>query len=190
MDKDYLRKEYTMLIKDFFKIASLFILLLANPVWADEDEDEYDDDATLQVQTQLKEGEAELKKAKKTRSKKGKLNALKKAATAFSKAYVQVNGLLEDLDDPDIEEQVNQRLQAVHQEVILNKEMKKLENQALIYLKKKVLTDGQRKKLIDIISTLSNLDSSRREFKQIQELFVPSSDDDDDDEDDEGDEEE
>ena len=172
-----------MLIKDFFKIVSLAVLLLTNPVWADEDEEEYDDDATLQIQLQLKEGETELKKAKKTRSKKGKLNALKKAATAFSKAYVEVNGLLDDLDDPDIEEQVNQYLQSVHQEAPLKKEMKKLETQALAYLKKTVLTDGQRQKLIGIVGTLASLDSSRREFKQIQEIFIPPTDDDEEDED-------
>ena len=64
----------------------------------------------------------------------------------------------------------------------------------LTYLKKKVLTKAQRQKLIKILSSLSDLDASRREFKQIKDIFVPpvvenEDEDEDEDEDDEDEDE-
>jgi hypothetical protein len=176
-----------MSIKDFFKIASVITLLLINPAWADDDDEDYDE-STLQIQTQIKEGEALLKKAKKIRNKSTKTSILKKAAQAFSVAYIQVNNL-DDVDDLDIEEQVSQHLQSIHQDVLLKKEIKKIETQTLGYLKKKVLTAAQRQKLISYVSELYSLDSSRREFKQIKDLFIPSKNDEDDDEDNDEDDE-
>ena len=172
-----------MLIKEILKITGIVSLLFIAPSWADDDEDEYDeDDSLIQIQSKIKEGQETLNKSKRTTGRK-KLKLLKTAATSFSEAYTQIYNLEEE--DSDIEEQAIKGLKDVHQDADLQKEVKKLEKKVLIYLKKTILSDGQRQKVIQLVDDLSNLDSRRREFKHIKELFVPSADEDEDEDEDE-----